>query len=85
MVEYEKTTAVELANITAFLHLIKPSTKDMFVCGIEKAQPYDQNVTFHLVPRSAEDRKKGETQVVLVSAQYIIDHPFWKQGDEEND
>lgn len=81
MVEFADTTPEELVNVTFFLHAIKPSTRDMFVYGIEKAQPMDQSVVFHLVHRDKQQR--DEKQTVILSAQYIIDHPFWKKDEEK--
>ena len=81
MVEFVDTSVIDLVNTTEFLHHIRPSTKDWFVFGIEKAQPMDQSVVFHLVHR--DKTKRDEKQMVIISAQYIIDHPFWKKDEEK--
>lgn len=85
MVEHADVSVMDLVYITEFLHLVKPSTKDMFVFGIEKAQPTDQSVVFHMVPRQKQERDQGEEQLVVLSAQYIIDHPFWKKEEENGE
>lgn len=82
MVEFVDASVIDLVNATEFLHYIKPSTVDWFVFGIEKTQPMDQSVVFHVVHRDKQQR--DEKQTVILSAQYIVDHPFWKK-DKEND
>jgi hypothetical protein len=84
MVEFADTSVIDLVNVTQFLHEVKPSTKDMFVFGIEKAQSLDQSVVFHLVHRDPERRKNEEKELVILSAQYIIDHPFWQKEEQSN-
>lgn len=81
MVEFVDMTPEELVTVTFFLHSIMPSTRDMFVYGIEKAQPTDLSVVFHLVHRDKQQR--DEKQTAILSAQYIIDHPFWRKDTEE--
>jgi hypothetical protein len=81
VVEFVDMTPEELVTVTFFLHSIMPPTRDMFVYGIEKAQPTDLSVVFHLVHRDKQQRDKKQT--VILSAQYIIDHPFWKKDIEE--
>lgn len=77
MVKFVEMSIVDLVGITEFIHQIKPTTCDLFVFGIEKAQPLDQSVVFHMVHKDQD--RRDEKQLVIISAQYITDHPFWKK------
>ena len=86
MVEYADASILELSRATQFLHSIKPSLRDKIVYAIEKAQPFDQSVVFHLVDRKVpEGVKRGEEHcsIFLLSSEYILEHPFFK--GTEND
>ena len=83
MVEFVEASVLDLVKATQFLHIIKPSLQDKLVCGIEKAQPFDQSVVFHLTDRKVkEGEPKKENQIFLLSSEYILEHPFWRT---END
>lgn len=77
MVEFANATSADLIGATRFLHHINPSLKNLMVFGIEKAQPFDRSVVFHLtsIPSKTEERIE---QMVILSAEYILEHPFWK-------
>lgn len=77
--QFEDVSVIDLVNTTEFLHHINPSLKDMFVFGIEKAKPGDQNVVFHLVERIANDKSLREKRTFILSAQYILEHDYWKK------
>jgi hypothetical protein len=86
MVEFADASVQDLINATQFLHYIKPSLRDKLVCAIEKAQPMDQNVVFHLIKRKVEEgeeRSKDDIELFMLSAEYILNHPYWK--GETND
>lgn len=83
MVEFAETSIEDLAKSTAFLHHIKPSLQDKLVYGIEKHKPLDRNVIFHLMPRNVKSGHvtKDMLEVFMLSAEYIIEHSYWK-GDK---
>lgn len=86
MVEYSDASVLELLRATQFLHSIKPSLRDRIVCAIEKTQPFDQSVVFHLVERKvAEGVKRSEEHysIFMLSAEYILEHPFFKGDDND--
>jgi hypothetical protein len=76
-IEFVDASVHDLSRATKFLHHIKPSLRDKLVFGIEKAMPFDQSVVFHLANRKKEDDVR-ETSIFLLSAEYILDHPYWK-------
>lgn len=86
MVEFADASVHDLIRATEFLHHIKPALKTKFVFGIEKALPMDQNVVFHLTDRKVaegEKRSPDQTETFMLSAQYILEHPYWYQDQPE--
>jgi hypothetical protein len=85
MVEFVETSILDLARSTQFLHVIKPDLKDKLVYAIEKAQPFDRNVVFHLIPRKKEDgeRSNDDSSIFMIASEYILEHPFWKGVDND--
>lgn len=79
MIEFTDATFVDLARATKFLHYIKPALKSSLVYAIEKAQPLDQNVVFHLVERGEIKDDEREKSIFMLSAEYIIEHSYWKE------
>lgn len=82
MVEFVNVSVQELARATQFLHHIRPAFRDKLVCAIEKAQPMDQSVVFHLIKRKLEEgevRSKDDMEVFILSAEYITEHPYWRE------
>lgn len=75
MVEFVDASVLDLVNVTRFIHYIKPSTKDMLVFAIEKYQPMDQSIVFHMKKRDpgADD----DTQLLILSSEYVHSHPYW--------
>ena len=81
MVEFANASIADLTNATRFLHHIRPSFKSKLVIGIEKAQPMDQSVVFHLTKRKVEEgekRSEEDNEIFILSAEYILEHPYWK-------
>jgi hypothetical protein len=81
MVDFVDASVQDLAKSTQFLHLINPKLKDRLVCAIEKAQPMDQSVVFHLIPRNLDpgvERTVDMIETFILSAEYILEHPYWK-------
>jgi hypothetical protein len=81
MVEFADASIEELIRATRFLHHVKPTLRDKLVCAIEKSQPFDRNIVFHLIKRKVEEaqkRSEEDTELFILSAEYIKDHPFWK-------
>lgn len=76
MVEFVDASLQDLVQATEFLHLINPSLGNKIVFAIEKIQPKDRNVMFHITDRKTKEYK--DDQVILISSEYILDHPFWK-------
>lgn len=74
MVEFVEASVEDLVASTEFLHYIKPDLRDKLVIGIEKAQPLDQNVVFHLSKIGSKD----EHEIFMLSAEYISEHPYFK-------
>ena len=79
MVEFVESSVLDLVRATEFLHHIKPEYKQKMVCGIEKIRPMDQSVVFHLMDRGTENQGLKETQIFMLAADYIIQHPIWKK------
>ena len=78
--EFADTSVFDLARATGFIHYIIPSLKGKIVCAIEKSKPFDMNVVFHLKDIK-EDEAKDQTDnhsVLMLSAEYIIEHSYWK-------
>jgi hypothetical protein len=76
MVEFANASIQELVRATQFLHHIKPSLRNKLVYAIEKAQTFDRNVVFHLTDKENDYEETDE--VLLLSSDYILDHPYWK-------
>lgn len=74
MTEYLDFSVADLARATLFIHHIKPSFKTHFVHGVEKPGPSDQSLVFHLT--NTEDKTNDD--VVILSAEFIRDHQYWK-------
>lgn len=84
MVEFVDLSVIDLVRASQFIHRINPSFRDKLVCGIEKAQPFDQSVVFHLVDREPNpDEKERTNTIFLLSAEYMIEHPFWKESTND--
>lgn len=84
MPEFVEASVLDLIRSTQFLHCIKPSLKNMMVLAIEKAQPFDRSVVFHLVSRPGETEERTE-QLFILSSEYILEHTFWKgQYNDKN-
>ena len=77
MVEFVETSAPDLIRATEFLHHIKPSLRDKLVFRIEKAQPFDRSVVFHL-SKHDEDYDEKDDSLFILSVEYILTHSFWK-------
>lgn len=81
MVEFADTSVQDLVRMTQFLHHINPSLRDKLVYALEKAQPMDQSVVFHLMKRKVEEgetRSEDDNEIFILSAEYILEHPYWK-------
>lgn len=78
-VEFVETSVLDLVHSTEFLHRIKPSLTDKFVFGIEKAKPDDRSIVFHMI-----DRHREKT-IIILSAQYMLEHEYWKKEERENE
>lgn len=86
MVEFADASIQDLSRSTQFLHFIRPSLRDKLVFAIEKPQPKDQSVVFHLVDRYiTKDHKRTEENcsTFILSAEYILEHPYWKGIDND--
>lgn len=81
MVEFVDASIIDLVTATQFIHAIKPSLKNMLVYGIEKHKPEDRSVVFHLMNRESKGEEKDlkDTQLFILSAEYILKHPIWKE------
>jgi hypothetical protein len=73
MVEFVDVSIEDLVNATEFVHHLRPDFRDMMVMAIEKAQPLDQNVVFHLSSRKSDDKR-----LFILAAEYIVEHPYWQ-------
>jgi hypothetical protein len=81
MVDFADSSISDLARATQFLHHIKPTHRNKLVYGIEKPQPLDHSVVFHLIERKlpeGEKRTDEHKSVFIISAEYILEHSFWK-------
>lgn len=82
MPEFADASILDLSRSTQFLHHIKPSLRDKLVFAIEKAQPLDQSVVFHLVERNVPEGQKRTDEhcsIFILSAEYILEHPYWRK------
>lgn len=81
MVEFADSSTNDLVRATQFLHHIKPTYRNKLVIGIEKPQQLDHSVVFHLIERKlpeGETRSDEHKSIFMLSAEYILEHPFWK-------
>lgn len=87
MANFIDTSIYDLARITEFIHYIKPMFKDWIVIGIEKVQPLDRSIVFHLTKRPSKVLKgsSSEREVLILSAEYIYDHQYWKGNKDDKD
>jgi hypothetical protein len=60
---------LDLIKFTSTVHSIKPELRDWFCIGLECTKPQDANVIFHFTHKDKKD-----TQIVLISAEYIIEY-----------
>jgi hypothetical protein len=84
VVEFVETSVIDLVQATKFLYHIKPEFKEKLVCGIEKSKPMDRNIVFHLIDRKNlydKSEMPTGTDIFMLSAEYILNHPIWKQID----
>lgn len=85
MIQFADASLLDLARATKFIHHIKPSLRDKLVFAIEKAQPMDQSVVFHLMKRKmkeGEKRSEEDDEIFMLSAEYILEHPYWKDQND---
>lgn len=82
MVEFVDASILDLVKATEFLYYIKPSLKGKFVFGIEKAQPFDRSVVFHLRSLN-KDSVENEDELFILSSEYILTHSFWNGTEYE--
>jgi hypothetical protein len=81
MIEFADSSILDLIRATQFLHYIKPSLRDKLIYALEKPRPSDRSVVFHLMDRKVpegEKRTEENTSIFILSAEYILEHPFWK-------
>jgi hypothetical protein len=81
MIEFADSSILDLIRATQFLHYIKPSLRDKLIYALEKPHPSDRSVVFHLMDRKVpegEKRTEENTSIFILSAEYILEHPFWK-------
>ena len=86
MVEFVDASIHDLVRLTRFLQSIKPSLKDKFVCGIEKAKPFDRSIVFHLANRKGKKNDKevlNGSHLFMFSAEYILEHPMWRESEND--
>lgn len=82
MRDFIDASVEDLVVSTMFIHSIKPSLVDKYVCKIEKNQPNDKNVVFHLMLRD-KTLTGQEAQILILSSDYILEHPFWKANKND--
>jgi predicted ribosome quality control (RQC) complex YloA/Tae2 family protein len=82
MVEFVDASVLDLVRATQFLHYIKPSLRDKLIYGIEKAKPFDRSVVFHLTDRKSKGDKEN-TELFILSAEYILEHPIWRESEND--
>jgi hypothetical protein len=85
MVEFVDASILDLVRATQFLHYIKPSLKDKMVYGIEKSKPFDRSIVFHLADRKSKGDKEdlNNSELFILSAEYILDHPIWREIEND--
>ena len=81
MVEFVDSSVLELIKMTEFLHMIKPSTKNKLVYGVKKPADTDRSIVFYLMPSQNEEGVETDIETVILSADYITEHPFWNKGE----
>ncbi len=74
MVKFVDVSLPDLVRATQFLHYVKPCLQDKVVYAMEEPKPYDQNVVFHLMGKNNDN-----SDICMLSAQYIIEHPYWRE------
>lgn len=87
MAEFVDASILDLVRATQFIHHIRPSLQDKLVCAIEKAKPMDQSVVFHLMKRKVEEGEKRSTDDIeyfILSSEYILEHSYWKEQNDES-
>lgn len=77
MVEFVDASVEDLVNSTLFVHSIKPSLKNKMVVRIEKPKPEDRSIVFRMYSKG-----DVEEELFILSADYILDHPFWNKSDK---
>lgn len=77
MVEFLDTSIEELVSSTRFIHEVKPHLKNKMVVRIEKPKSDDRCVVFRLYSKG-----DPEEEIVVLSAEYILDHPFWYKNNK---
>ncbi len=77
MVEFVDASIEDLVNSTLFVHSVKPSLKNKMVVRIEKPKPEDRSIVFRMYTKG-----DGEEELFILSADYILDHPFWNDSDK---
>lgn len=84
MVEFVDISVMDLVRITEFIHQIRPKLRDKVVIAIEKAQPLDQSVVFHLKTMKSKNNEPDtdDKELFIISAEYILEHPFWKGSNK---
>lgn len=80
MVEFVDSSLLDLIKFTMFLHVVNPMHKDKFVSAIEEYNVGDKNVVFHMT--SKDPKQNAEKSVVILSAEYITEHPYWDNNTE---
>lgn len=81
MVDFADASVNDLSRATQFLHYVNPKLRNKIVYAIEKAQPMDQCVVFHLMERKlpeGEKRTDEHKSIFMLSAEYILEHSYWK-------
>lgn len=83
MVEFAVASISDLVLATQFLHHVNPKLIDKIVYGIEKNQPGDQSLVFHLVEREkiGTPNQTSDMQIYILSADFISNHSYWKGGN----
>ncbi len=77
-VEFVELNILEMLAATEFLHSVNASLKDRFVFAIEKHQPGDLNVVFHLMDRYVGNVKEVKDHTTfMLSAEYILENGAW--------
>ena len=77
MVEFVDSSIEDLVSSTMFVHYVKPSLKNKMVVRIEKPKPEDRSIVFRMYSKG-----DVEEELFVLSADYILDHPFWNDSDK---